>query len=281
MTHDHDEQLHEHDRGLSHDLPTLLSRRRALGLLGGTGLAVVLAGCGVTGNDGDDGGGAAGSASASSAGAATGSDGSSIPEETAGPYPGDGSNGVNVLTESGIVRSDITRSFGSASGVAEGVPLTIKLKVLDTGNGAGTLAGAAVYLWHCNIDGKYSLYSEGVTQENYLRGVQATGSDGTVTFMSIFPAAYSGRWPHIHFEVYPSLEAATTASGKLRTSQMALPEAACRQVYATDGYSQSLQNLAQTSLETDMVFSDGYSLQLGTVTGSVGDGMTASLNVPV
>ena len=276
--HDHDEELHEHDRGLSHDLPTLLSRRRALGLLGGTGLAVVLAGCGITGKDD---GHAGSSAGASTASAGTASDGSSIPEETAGPYPGDGSNGVNVLTESGIVRSDITRSFGSASGVAEGVPLTIRLKVLDTGNGAGALAGAAVYLWHCNIDGKYSLYSEGVTQENYLRGVQETGSDGTVTFTSIFPAAYSGRWPHIHFEVYPSLEAATTASGKLRTSQMALPEAACRQVYATDGYSQSLRNLAQTSLDTDMVFSDGYSLQLGTVTGSVSDGMTASLNVPV
>jgi protocatechuate 3,4-dioxygenase beta subunit len=238
---------------------------------------VVLAGCGVTGNDD----GAAGGSAGASTSAGTASDGSSIPEETAGPYPGDGSNGVNVLTESGIVRSDITRSFGSASGVAEGVPLTIRLKVLDTGNGSGALAGAAVYLWHCNIDGKYSLYSEGVTQENYLRGVQETGSDGTVTFTSIFPAAYSGRWPHIHFEVYPSLEAATTASGKLRTSQMALPEAACRQVYATDGYSQSLQNLAQTSLDTDMVFSDGYSLQLGTVTGSVGDGMTASLDVPV
>ena len=39
---------------------------------------------------------------------------------------------------------------------------------------------------------------------------------------------------------------------------MALPEAACRQVYATDGYGQSLQHMAQTSLETDMVFSEGY-----------------------
>jgi hypothetical protein len=38
-----DEELHEHDRGLSHDLPTLLSRRRALAWLGGTGLAVALA----------------------------------------------------------------------------------------------------------------------------------------------------------------------------------------------------------------------------------------------
>ena len=116
----HDEELHEHDRGLSHDLPTLLSRRRALGLLGGTGLAVVLAGCGVTGNDETSAGGSAGAGAGTAAGAA--SDGSAIPEETAGPYPGDGSNGVNVLTESGIVRSDITRSFGSASGVAAGVP---------------------------------------------------------------------------------------------------------------------------------------------------------------
>ena len=271
-----DEELHEHDRGLSHDLPTLLSRRRALGLLGGTGLAVVLAGCGVT-----DDGSAGGSASAGSAGASTASAGTAIPEETAGPYPGDGSNGINVLTESGIVRSDITRSFGSASGVARGVPLTVKLKVLDTGNGSAGLKGAAVYLWHCDIDGRYSLYSEGVTEENYLRGVQETGGDGSVTFTSIYPAAYSGRWPHIHFEVYPSLDAATTASGKLRTSQLALPEATCRQVYATDGYSQSLQNLAQTSLETDMVFSDGYSLQLAKLTGSVADGFTATLNVPV
>jgi protocatechuate 3,4-dioxygenase beta subunit len=276
MAHDHDvHELEDHDRGLSHDLPTLLSRRRALTLLGGAGLAAALAGCGITG--GDD--GATGTAAGS--GSSGGSSGSGIPEETAGPYPGDGSNGVNVLTESGIVRSDITRSLGSASGVAKGVPLTVKLKVLDTGNGSAGLKGAAVYLWHCDIDGRYSLYSEGVTEENYLRGVQETGSDGSVTFTSIYPAAYSGRWPHIHFEVYPSLNAATTASGKLRTSQLALPEATCRQVYATDGYSQSLQNLAQTSLQTDMVFSDGYSLQLAKLTGTVTDGFTATLNVPV
>jgi protocatechuate 3,4-dioxygenase beta subunit len=283
MAHDHDiHEVEEHDRGLSHDLPTLLSRRRALALLGGAGLAAALAGCGVTGGeDGATGSTAAGNGPAPGSAASGGSSGSGIPEETAGPYPGDGSNGVNVLTESGIVRSDITRSFGSASGVAAGVPLTIKLKVLDTGNGSGALQGAAVYVWHCDRDGRYSMYSEGVTGENYLRGVQETGDDGTVTFTSIYPAAYSGRWPHVHFEVYPSLEAATTASGKLRTSQLALPEATCKQVYATDGYSQSLQNLAQTSLQTDMVFSDGYSLQLAKITGTITDGLTATLNVPV
>jgi protocatechuate 3,4-dioxygenase beta subunit len=281
MAHDHDvDEVEEHDRGLSHDLPTLLSRRRALALLGGAGLAATLAGCGISGDD-SSGPGTAAPAAEASDGSSSSDSSSGIPEETAGPYPGDGSNGVNVLTESGIVRSDITRSFGSASGVAEGVPLTVTLKVLDTAGDAAPMQGAAVYLWHCDREGRYSLYADDIRDENYLRGVQETAADGTVTFSSIFPAAYSGRWPHIHFEVYPSLDAATTATGKLRTSQLAFPEAACRQVYATDGYDQSLQNLSQSSLDSDMVFSDGYSLQLAKVTGDVANGYTATLNVPV
>lgn len=283
----HDDELHDHDRGLSHDLP-MLSRRRTLTLFGGAGLAAALASCGIGSTDQSeaaDSPSPSGTSGAGSTGAesetVTSSTGTEIPEETAGPYPGDRSNGVNVLTETGIVRSDITTSFGSASAIAVGVPLTITLSVLDVSSGSGPLAGAAVYLWHCDINGKYSLYSDGITQENYLRGVQETGSDGSVRFTSIFPAAYSGRWPHIHFEVYPSLEAATTASGRLRTSQLALPEDACTPVYATDGYEQSVRNMAQTSLDTDNVFSDGYSLQLATVTGDVDTGMAATLNVPV
>jgi protocatechuate 3,4-dioxygenase beta subunit len=278
--HDNDE-LHDHDLGLSHDLPTLLNRRRALGLLTGAGLAAALAACSSDGTStattSSNGSAASPTTAASTATAA----GAEIPEETAGPYPGDGSNGVNVLTESGIVRSDITSSFGTASGVAAGVPLTITLTVLDTANGSAPLEGAAVYLWHCDQSGRYSLYSDGVTNENYLRGVQAAAADGTVTFTSVYPAAYSGRWPHIHFEVYPSLADATRASGKLRTSQVALPEKPSKLVYATDGYDASLGNLAQTSLHTDMVFSDGWSLQLGKVSGDVDTGMTVSLNVPV
>jgi len=278
---DHDEELHDHDGGLSHDLPMLLSRRRALSLFSGAGLAAALAACG-SGSASETGLGTnpatAGSTTGSAPSSATAS-GTEIPEETAGPYPADGSNGVNVLTESGIVRSDIRGSFGGASAVAQGIPLTIKLTVLDTANGSVGLAGTAIYLWHCNIDGKYSLYSEGIKQENYLRGVQEADSDGSVTFTSIYPGAYSGRWPHIHFEV--CLEAATTASSKLRTSQLALPEDASKLVYATDGYGASTRNIARSSLDTDNVFRDGYSLQLATLTGNPTDGMTATLNIPV
>jgi protocatechuate 3,4-dioxygenase beta subunit len=217
--------------------------------------------------------------SATATAAADGSD--EIPEETGGPFPGDGSNGPNVLTESGVVRSDITKSFGDASGVAEGVPTTVELMLLDVAKGGTPLAGAAVYAWHCTNDGQYSLYGQDVMNENFLRGVQESDADGKLTFKTIFPAAYDGRWPHIHFEVYPSLDEATSAGSKLKTSQLALPKEACDLVYATAGYEQSVQNLAQTSLDSDMVFSDGYASQLATTTGTVDGGMIVKLNVGV
>jgi protocatechuate 3,4-dioxygenase beta subunit len=265
-----------------------MQRRSALKVLAGAGLGLGLMALGACGSDSDassSGSSSTSSSSSSSTTAAAGSGSSTdvdeIPEETAGPYPGDGSNGPNVLTESGVVRSDITSSFGSSSGTAEGVPLTISMKIVDAATDAAR-AGAAVYVWHCDREGRYSMYGEGVTDQNYLRGVQETGSDGTVTFTSIFPAVYSGRWPHIHFEVYDSLATATAAGDKLATSQIALPEDTCNQVYATDGYDQSVQNLSQTSLTTDMVFSDdGAVHQLATMSGSVDNGLTAQLTVGV
>src|SRR5207247_4781528 len=99
--------------------------------------------------------------------------------------------------------------------------------------------------------GRYSLYSQGVTDQNYLRGVQEADANGVVTFTSIFPACYSGRWPHIHFEVYPTLAKATNPANKIATSQIALPEDACNTIYATAGYSQSVSNLRQHSLTSD------------------------------
>jgi protocatechuate 3,4-dioxygenase beta subunit len=209
-----------------------------------------------------------------------------IPEETGGPYPGDGTNSnssgvVNVLTQSGVVRSDIRSSFNGATGVAAGVPLTIKLQIVNTNGSCASLDGFAVYLWHCDRDGNYSLYSSGVTTQNYLRGVQATDSGGVVTFTSIFPACYSGRVPHVHFEVYRSLSAATSAANRIKTSQFTFPVATCNEVYATSGYSASVRNMAAISLATDNVFSDGYSLQMSTVTGNATDGYVATLTVGV
>lgn len=267
-------EIEDHDRGLSHDLPRLLeqgvARRRLFGILGGLAATGALTACGTGGSSGTSSGGSTSTAAGE------------IPEETAGPYPGDGSNGKNVLNQSGVVRSDIRSSFHGASGVAAGVPLTIRLKVYDlTGTATKALPGAAVYVWHCDREGRYSMYDQEIADENYLRGVQETDADGWVTFTSIYPAAYDGRWPHVHFEVYPTVADATAATNRLRTSQLALPKDTCEKVYATTGYEASVANLARTSLDTDLVFSDGWSLQLATMTGSVDAGYVATLNVPV
>jgi protocatechuate 3,4-dioxygenase beta subunit len=241
---------------MTHDL----TRRRALTVLTGGAASAFLAACG---------------------GSDKTSDTSEIPDETAGPYPGDGSNGPNALADSGVVRKDITSSFGGASGTADGVPTTIEMTLLDVAKGGAPLAGAAVYLWHCTADGQYSMYDPQVANENFLRGVQESDKDGRVTFTSIFPGAYAGRWPHIHFEVYESLDAAAQSGTKLKTSQIALPQEACDAAYASDGYTQSVQNLASLSLDGDMVFSDGYGSQLATASGDADSGITLKLNVGV
>lgn len=123
------------------------------------------------------------------------------------------------------------------------------------------------------------MYSNGVTNEDYLRGVLETDAEGKVTFTSIFPGCYSGRWPHIHFEMYPSLASATDDSNKIHTSQLAFPEDVCGAVYGAEGYSQSVSNLSRLSLETDNVFRDGVDEQMATVTGNVTDGYLATLIV--
>ncbi|WP_035855321.1 intradiol ring-cleavage dioxygenase [Cryptosporangium arvum] len=257
------------DQGLGFDLGTL-DRRRMLRLLGLGGAALGLAACSTT------------DSTSASASASTGTSSGEIPDETAGPYPGDGSNGPNVLDQSGIVRTDVRSSFGTASGTAEGVPMTLELTVVDVANGNKPFANVAVYVWHCDREGRYSLYSDGVTGENYLRGVQIADASGVVRFTSVFPACYTGRWPHVHFEVYPDRASITDAGNAIATSQVALPKATCDAVYATSGYESSVATLKQVTLESDNVFGDdGGTSQLGTVSGDVTSGFAVRLTVPV
>jgi protocatechuate 3,4-dioxygenase beta subunit len=274
------------DQGLGFDLETLVSRRSAFRVLGLGAAAVGLAACGGTSgtpsaSTGTPAAAASPTAPAASATAATTAV-TRIPAETAGPFPGDGSNGPDILEQSGVVRSDIRSSIGGASGTAEGVPLTLELVIRNLANGGSGYAGVAVYVWHCDREGRYSMYSHGVTDQNYLRGVQVAGADGTVRFTTVFPACYSGRWPHIHFEVYPDAASITDSSKVLATSQVALPQDTCTAVYVTAGYEQSVRNLSQVSLQSDMVFSDdGARSQLPTVSGDAKSGYTVSLVVGV
>ena len=290
-----------HDRGLEFDLSTLMSRR-SLGLFLGAGTAAALAACTPGGTSSAPSGPASASGSPAATASATTTTtappatasasptmtraiaecGVEIPQETAGPYPGDGSNGPNVLAASGVVRQDITSSFGASTTKAAGVPLTVTLTLLDNANGCVPLAGAAVYAWHCDKEGRYSLYDSGLENENFLRGVQEADANGQVTFKTVFPGAYNGRWPHIHFEVFESMNNATSAGQVLAVSQIALTDAACREVYASTGYETSARNFPNTTLNSDNVFGgDGGIYQLATMSGSVSGGYTAGLNVTI
>lgn len=266
------------DQGLRFDLGTLVSRRNTLAVLGAGAAAAGLAACGSSSSNEETSSSAASDAGSEST---TTSDGE-IPEETNGPYPADGTNGVNVLTESGIVRQDITSSFGDASGTAEGVAMTLTLTITNMNEDNAPYEGVAVYVWHCTGDGLYSLYSEGLEEENFLRGVQIADANGQVTFTSIFPGCYAGRWPHIHFEVYPDEASITSTDNLLATSQVALPQDVCETVYAVDGYDGSAENLANITLDSDNVFGeDGGELQLATAEGDVDAGYTVELPVAI
>ena len=291
------------DQGLSFDVGTLLTRRRMLKAFGLGAATIGLAACGVTSTSSagteSTAGSAASSGSASSGSASSATSASSaassaasaaagtlteIPDETNGPYPGDGTNGPDVLEQSGIVRSDIRSSFGTSTTTADGVPMTLRLNVYDIQGGQQVpYTGAAVYVWHCDKDGNYSMYSSGVENENYLRGVQIADADGVVEFTSIFPACYSGRWPHVHFEVYPDEASISDHDLSVSTSQLAFPADVCDTVYATAGYESSVKNFGQfSSIADDNVFGDTDGVgQIATVTGDVTSGFRVELTVGI
>ena len=293
---------HKHTT-LADDLERMLAtqsdRRQSLRWLLAGASALPLIGCGggsgggtvanaTTGSTGSTSGTGTGTGTNTGSTTGTGSNGtcSVIPEETGGPYPGDGTNSngsgiANALTLSGIVRSDIRTSVSPGSATAAGIRTTLKLQIVNVGSSCATAAGAAVYLWHCDRDGNYSMYASGLTKENYLRGVQEADSTGTVTFTTIFPGCYAGRMPHIHFEVYPSLAKATSAANRVKTSQFTFPLATLNEIYATTGYSASARNLSNISYATDNVFSDGTSLQMASITGDPVNGYVVTLTIGV
>jgi protocatechuate 3,4-dioxygenase beta subunit len=295
-------EAHQDHGGLQDDLRMMmqrnLQRRQALSWLLAGGSAALLVGCGGGGSSASDTGGSSSSSSSSSGGSSSSSSSGGTSTacvanaaETNGPYPSDGSNTVNgmvsnVLQESGVVRRDIRSSFGASTTTAPGVQFDLTLRVLDSNNSCAALSGYAVYLWHCTRDGLYSLYSAGVQDENFLRGVQVTDANGEATFTTIFPGCYAGRYPHIHFEVYRSLSPATLYTNRILTSQIALPRDVCSTVYSgASGYGTSVNNLAGVTLANDNVFGDNSTTQMAQMTaamsGSVSAGYTGSVVVGV
>ena len=249
---DHDPHPKE---GLAVDLPHLARRRFVLSGLAMGGAALTLWA-------------ARGGAETLTATAADGSVCVALPAETAGPFPADGTNvregqTINILTEAGVIREDIRTSIGGLTPVAEGVPLTLEITLVDVRNACAPLGGMAVYAWQS--EGVYSIY--GATDRNYLRGVGISDANGVVRFTTVFPACYPGRWPHVHFEVFTGAEMAVSGKAALLTSQFALPEAECRSVYAANPlYSASVETIEGVSLTRDGIFRDSSDTELAAQT---------------
>jgi protocatechuate 3,4-dioxygenase beta subunit len=285
------------------ELMAPMPRRRALTLLGLGGIGLIAAACGSSGGGGGTAttagaattpapgttgasptttGGAASTSATTATSAA--SDLSETPEETAGPFPADGSNDngegsvADVLADGRIVRSDI-RSDLDGSNTQDGVPMSLTMNVVDSSR--QPLAGAAVYIWHCSRDGNYSAYSSGMNggeyaDRSYLRGVQVADGSGDVTFRTVLPGRYQGRAFHIHFEVYGD----DTYADTLLTSQMGMDDDLIDSLYsAVDGYESALEN--DTDNADDGIFRDGADHQLLTVTGDATSGITATFTAVV
>lgn len=274
--------MSHHGHGLVEDLPrlqALIERRRALRWFAGAGTAALVAGCGGGGSDGSTGVTVVSGTSAATTAtptpsptptptATTSSSACLVdPTETAGPYPADGTNNApgatsNVLAVNGVVRSDIRASFVNSTAVAAGVKLTLTLRVVDVNQACAPLAGYAVYLWHADRLGDYSLYGSAAS-ESYLRGVQVTNADGEVTFTTIYPACYDGRYPHMHFEVFSSLANAIGGRYAILTSQLALPATASAAVYADAAtYPGSAARAARVTIAGDGIFGDNTAAQV-------------------
>src|SRR6201999_4334258 len=153
----------------------------------------------------------------------------------------------------------------------------LTLNLVNVATSCSVLTNYAIYIWHCNAAGEYSLYASDLLNENYLRGVQVTDDNGQVTFETNFPACYSGRYPHIHFEIYKTLALATGYTNALLTAQMAMPSAICSAVYSGSSlYSSSVSNLAQVTTSSDGVFASSTAAQIAmqtpSLSGSVSEG---------
>jgi protocatechuate 3,4-dioxygenase beta subunit len=213
-----------------------------------------------------------------------------VAEETAGPFPANGSNanaGINknVLTDSRVFRTDI-RADLDGSNVQTGIPLTLTMTLLNVNGSCAPLAGVFVYLWHCNRTGSYSQYSGNnnggdFSERSWLRGVAQTDPNGQVTFTTIFPGRYAGRATHMHFQVFPD---ATPANGEQRaTSQLAFPasvtDSSTGPYSNTTLYPSSAAN--NTTNENDGVFRDGTSTEMLSISGNNSSGYTATITVAV
>jgi protocatechuate 3,4-dioxygenase beta subunit len=231
-----------------------LDRRTALRLLGAAGFGAAVVACG------------GGSGSKQSSGSRTTSRSSSATSSTAG-------SGAQTcvlsreLTEGpyyldlDLVRADITED-------RPGAPLALALTVVDA-TACTPIRDAVVDIWHTDASDEHSgVEGNGGT---FLRGTQVTGTDGVVTFATIYPGWYSGRAVHIHVKVHVS-------GTEVHTGQLFFPDDFTSDVYRRSPYaSRPGPDLVNRQ---DQIFSDGGAQSVLAPTAS-GDGYAAGMTLGV
>jgi len=233
-----------------------LTRRQVLEVLGSAASVTLTAACGTS------------SDSPVSPSPTTGGSTSSscvvTPSETEGPYP----DRLGMINSQAFFRRDITEG-------RPGLALSLVLTIVNTNQNCQPLSNAAVEIWQCDATGNYSEYAQpgyDGTGQTFLRGLQVTDTNGQVTFTTIYPGWYAGRATHVHVDVFVN-------GVNKKTTQIAFPEATSAAVYASGVYATKGRN--PTSNASDMVFSDGTSSELATLSGSVAAGFTATLTIGV
>ena len=158
--------------------------------------------------------------------------------------------------------------------VLDGVPLTLTLNVFDVANGTGTaMAGASVFLWHCDSKGVYgavNLASASTNKENtvgqkWLRSVQPTDEAGQVVFQTIVPGWYAGRTLHFHLRVRAA-DAATDSTFVI-TTQLMFRDSVHASLATVEPYKSV--STRYVTLAEDMIYTSAAA--------SVGDGLLLDL----
>jgi protocatechuate 3,4-dioxygenase beta subunit len=107
--------------------------------------------------------------------------------------------------DANLIRSDIREGL-------PGVETRLYFRVLDAKKQCAPIAGAELYIWHCNADGYYSGFNgqdpskpymgaanpTPMNKDRFCRGVQLTDDKGIGSFTTMYPGWYAGRPIHIH-----------------------------------------------------------------------------------
>ncbi|RSM88223.1 dioxygenase [Streptomyces sp. WAC 01325] len=224
-------------------------------------------------------------------------------ETTEGPY----------YIDADKLRKDITED-------QEGIPLTLRLKVIDAET-CKPIRNAAVDIWHCNALGVYSGYEDmgsgggtppsgeptgeppsgepsggpggggGVHQEptddeRYLRGTWRTDRNGTVEFKTVFPGWYQGRCVHIHTKVHVSgtwTDAGYEGGNTCHTGQFFFDEESVLASAEVAPY--STNTTTRTTLDEDTIYPDngteGGLLKLKYRKNDIAKGVVATITMGV